>query len=507
MPRGRPKKIQPVQEVAEAKPNDVLVGAKLDQIMTLSSYENKSITFTGDITGYNYDNLLKNKQSNITKFFELSDYFCDADPLYRGIVRQVLTPFSVSCGFKLKGVSEKVKQRFLDFYKATGFYDTMRSIFYELYKYSNVYIYFMPNGNLITLPQHRCRIADISVNGESVVEFSIKDLLKASRSPLPKQEFVDESKDRVSGYPVEVQQALKSSSSGEWVQLDPANCFILQETKETWLKYSVPMVAACLKAFQKKALIENYEKAQLNVGARSFLHVKIGEKDKMPKIDQKMITDTANIFKSALNSFPLAVTSWFIDSKFISVDEQKNLFDKSKYNETNAAILSAGGISSLIVSGQGDSGSSFAQAQISVQTAAERIRQNQDNFEEMMYKYNLKLAEILKATANKIPQFEFNKVDLNSDSQFKDEAFKLYSQGIISKRTLSETYGYDLDQEFERRTAESEEIDEVMVPPANPNTLSSNPDDEGGRPTKPVGKSKQDKNNSKTSAQPKPSEE
>jgi len=134
------------------------------------------------------------------------------------------------------------------------------------------------------------------------------------------------------------------------------------------------MVAACLKAFSKKALISNYENSQLSIGARSFLHVKIGEKEKMTKIDQKMITDTAAIFKSALNTFPLAVTSWFVSSEFVGVEKQQNLFDKSKYNEVNSAILSAGGISSIVVSGQNEGGSSFAQAQISITTAAERIK-------------------------------------------------------------------------------------------------------------------------------------
>lgn len=512
MPRGvyERKKKQSTPEVAQAiQPSEIAVGAKLDNLMTLSSYENKNITFTGDIKGYNYEAILKDKQKNIYKFFELSDYFIDEDPLYSGIIRRVLTPFSISCGFKLKGVSEKVKQRYMDHYKAVGFYDVMRSIFFELYKYSNVFVYFHPeNGSLMTLPQHRCRISDVAVNGEALVEFNIKDLLKASRTPLPKQEFLDEVKERAKSYPVEVQKAVSAGTSGEWVQLDPENTFVLQETKESWSKWSVPMVASCLKAFAKKALISNYENAQLNVGAKSFLLVNVGDSEKMAKVDENMINATAAVFKNALSTFPLAVCSWFIDAKWVGVEKQQNIFDKSKYNEVNSAILSAGGISSLVVSGQSDGGSSFAQATISVQTAAERIKQNQDNFEEMMFKYNTKLSGTLKATSNKIPEFSFEKIDLTNDGSMKEEAMKLYSQGIISKRTLSEAFDYDLDQELERRTEEAKEIDEVMVPPINPNTANTgDPDNKGGNPGKPINKSKTDKNNSKTSSQPKPSEE
>jgi len=127
----------------------------------------------------------------------------------------------------------------------------------------------------------------------------------------------------------------------------------------------------------------------------------------------------------------------------------------------------------------------------------------------MMYKFNLKLADILKATGNKIPQFSFERIDLNNDGTIKEEALKLYSQGIISKRTLSEAYDYDMDQEVERRTEEAKEIDEILIPPINPNTSGGDPNanPEGGNPGKPISKSKTDKNNSKTSAQPKPSSE
>ncbi|MBQ8616409.1 MAG: hypothetical protein IJX67_05835 [Oscillospiraceae bacterium] len=46
----------------------------------------------------------------------------------------------------------------------------------------------------------------------------------------------------------------------------------------------------------------------------------------------------------------------------------------------NAEILSAGGISGIIVSGRAEDGSNFASAQVSMQTAAIRIKQARDNF-------------------------------------------------------------------------------------------------------------------------------
>ena len=53
---------------------------------------------------------------------------------------------------------------------------------------------------------------------------------------------------------------------------------------------------------------------------------------------------------------------------------------QSEYKDVNAEILSAGGISGIIVSGRAEDGSNFASAQVSMQTAAMRIKQARDDF-------------------------------------------------------------------------------------------------------------------------------
>ena len=60
--------------------------------------------------------------------------------------------------------------------------------------------------------------------------------------------------------------------------------------------------------------------------------------------------------------------------------DTKEMFDDDKYRDVNAEILSAGGISGIIVSGRAEDGSNFASAQVSMQTAAIRIKQARDNF-------------------------------------------------------------------------------------------------------------------------------
>lgn len=86
----------------------------------------------------------------IYDLFALSDYYVDADPIYRGLIKQVYTPFSIADPWKLIGANEEVKQKYEDYYNKIKLREKMESIFYQYYKYANVYIYLFEDGRLIT---------------------------------------------------------------------------------------------------------------------------------------------------------------------------------------------------------------------------------------------------------------------------------------------------------------------------------------------------------------------
>jgi len=492
--------LEDILDIAE----EILVGADLkNQSTQVFSYENKEYTFKGELKNYDYTQILKDKQKNIYKLYELASYYVDADDIISGVVKRVLTPFSLSCGYKLKGGGEKAKQRYYDYYDMVGFSDIARSIFIELYTFGNCFIYFMPDGSLITLPPHRVRISEVCINGEPVIEFNVVELNR--RLNYGGQEgFLDALAIKYQGYPPEIAQSLKGGSASSWIQLNPENTFVLQESKPMWQRYSIPFISTCLKPLAKKELISYYEDVQLNIGAKGFLHVKLGNDALLPKPTGRQLDVTARLFQDALNKFPLAVTSHFVDAKFISIDT-KGMFDNSKYKEVNAQIMSSGGISPLVVTGESDGGS-FAQANVSVEIASQRITQNQNNFAEMMKKYNRKLAMLWRISETKIPVFVFNRLDLMNTGKMREEAFQLWQQGCVSRKTLlNDYYSMDYEQEKERKSNEFTSGDElIFYPPTSP-FHSSNITSTDTKPEKPLNELKQDKNNSKTSAQPKPS--
>ena len=69
---------------------NIAVGAGKEQDMeTIQSFSNSNFTFSGELSSYDYVNILRNKQDNIQSFYELSDYYTDADPIIHGIIKHV----------------------------------------------------------------------------------------------------------------------------------------------------------------------------------------------------------------------------------------------------------------------------------------------------------------------------------------------------------------------------------------------------------------------------------
>ena len=483
----------------------------------ITTYENKSITYSGDLESYDYSAILRDKQGNIYKFFELSDYYVDADPLYRGIIKGVYTPFSVS-EWKLVGANENVIAKYENFYERIGLSDKMWSIFYQYYKYGNVYVYMMDDGSLITLPVHKVRISNVVWNGEPVLEYdagSIKTDIKQYSEKAAKEWIEDDLlEERLKGYPPEVADAIKAGK--KWVQLDPERTFVMQDVKEDWVRYAVPMIAACLRAFSKKAVIEGYEDSLLKLSIHSFLHVQYGDtkQDFLPNIQQLRQVDA--LFRQGMTgSNAIVTTNPYAEAKFVQPDTT-DLFRYDKYNGVNSEILSAGGISGIIVSGQAGDGSTFATAQVSTQMAALRIKQARKNFCEMMDKINkrLNMNGILPHSASgAIPKFTFPPVDLTDNAKFKEVCKNLWDKGIVSTTTLLDTYGYDAMQEVERKKTEkkngvAEYLSVVSTtgsgkPNEKPQTTDG--DNKGGRPEMDDTERSSDPLKSLTGKMPKPS--
>ena len=350
-----------------------------------------------------------------------------------------------------------------------------------------------------------------------MVEFNCgaiaESLIQTYGSDALKQ-FIDDKKlaAKLSAYPPEVSAGIESRKL--WVQLNPKNTFVAQDSKEEWVKYAAPFICSCLKTLAKKALISDYEDSRLRNGSRGFVLATYGDSknDVLPTREDLMAI--ATMMQSALTGSSLAVGNNWLDAKFVEAD-MRDLFEFDIYGNVNKALLSAGGLSSIVVTGDGGTGSSFATASLNVQTAALRIKNAKDNFARMMNKVNARLnghrGAMPYAAADRVPEFTFAPTDLQGNKAFQETCMKLWKEGVLSHQTMLDAYGMDLKQEVERRKTEMEAgYDDVFVPPAQRVEQTQEAEQQAdepvqGRPKLDETERNSDEANSITGRQPKPS--
>lgn len=493
---------------APVNPRTIVVGASTPDD-TFQSFDNSNITFSGELAGYDYTSILRNKQDNIISLYQIADYYADADPIIRGIIEHVYIPYSTCSAWYLTGSKEKTYALYEEQYKRMRLREKMSGIFKELWKYSNVCCY-LHEGDLITLPVHKWRIGNVTFNGTPIVEYDCQSIINELRMKgySVREDFVkDGEKDTIlKGYPEEVQKAIVSGE--QYAQLNPEYTFVLQSPKEGWMRYAIPFIASCLPALAKKELISAYETAILNIGKRSFVHVTYGESNKTQDIlpDDKQLAQVYRLFQRGMSGFPLVVTNHLAKANLIQADLD-DLFQWDKYRDVNNDILSAGGVSGVIVSGLSEDGSTFASAQVSMQTAETRINAARDEFCEMMTKINEKLTEFIPGTYNlkEIPEFKFQPLTMEGKKAMREKCIELWTKGVVSTKTMMTTNGYSFEAEKTQREKESSDgTDEVFVARDSKTEQNSN-ETKQGRPTKDDSERQSDPAQSESGRRPKPS--
>ena len=492
------KRQTPITQKQTVKP-EATFGAKMQTQengkSTISTFENKTFNTKGYLKGYDADILLMNKEANMNRIFELCTYYYSSEPLLSNSVNNVLIPFSMS-GWKLQGSSETVKKKFMDYYDEIDLNCLIRDLFYDFYVYQNVFGY-KRDGWMDIFAPWRIRVSSISQNGNPVLEFCVTEMLN-KKFTIASESFLDTLALSYSGYPQEVIDGIKKGQS--YIQLDPNRTFCLQSTKSRWQKFADPIICEALRPLGKKQLISDFENSQLINGTKSFLEVRVGSKEVNQTVNATDLAAVEDIYKQALNNFPLSVVSWEVSSEWKNLDT-KTLFDQNKYVTCNTEILSCIGISNAVVTGDGGSGS-YAQASINLSTLAKRIEDAQSKVVEFITKLNKQKAIEWRIAPNRICKFVFNPLNLQTDENFRAEVLKLYAQGLLSKETVLESLDQSFVQEKSRKEKENaDKLDEIFLLPPSPNTQAAG---ENGRPL--GDPAKVDKNKSESGKNPKPSD-
>lgn len=481
------------------------------------TFNERPITFNGSLVNYDYEALLRQKQQNINRFYELGDYFVDADDLVGGAIRHILVPFSLIDGWYLTGGTEQTREKYNEWFERISLNEKLRSWFYQYYVFYNVYYSLMDDGDLVTLPPHLMRITNVTVNGNPLTEFNVKslkqDLRKNSQRSWKKFLDDEEFKIRIAGYPPEVTEALNKNT--EWVQLDPKTTWVWQGDKPEWSRYAIPLIATALVPLGQKALIRKQEDALLNLAAASFVHGAVGSpKDSRIVVDNPILNTVLGTTKNAMKSGGgIAITNDCVKYEVIQPD-MDHFYEADKYKNVNESILGAFGINSAVSTGS-DSSVSFGTSQISTKLVSMRINAARQSLCKLMNKIiravNGSPYGLPRSNDRKLPTFVMPTSDLTQVAAFQAECMKLYEKGVLSTKTLLDAYHVDIDTEFERKKDEKDSGKaDLFVAPGKQSQTNSNPKsgDEDvviGRPTLDDSERESDPGNSETGRQPKPS--
>lgn len=457
----------------------VAVGATDDGDSHITSYDNSNITFQGELAGFDYDKILRDKQGNIVDIYKLADYYCDADPIIHGVIHNCYVPFCSSSGWYLTNAKDKTIKKFNEYYEKIRLREKLEEIFMQMAKYGQCFIYIL-DGNIVTLPPHKIKIGNTTLNGKPILELNvsgIKNEWKQKGYTIKENWIKDNQLEYMfKGYPKEVVTVLNKGDA-DYAQLDPDYAYALQMPKEGWLRYAVPFIVPALGALARKELIKNYEKSLLNIGSRSFVHVRYGDEKKGADIlpDRNELIAVRSLFRSAMSGkVPLVVTNQLAKAELISSD-LSDLYQWPIYSSVDKEILAAAGISGIIVEGTSDEGSSFSTAQISMQTLESRIDAMRKEFCEFMDRLNARATEYIDGTYNlkETPRFHFEPLSMAGKAQLREACFKLWSEGVVATRTMMEAHGFSMDDEIAKRKAEaSSGADEILCPRETTNQVN-----------------------------------
>lgn len=479
------------------------------------TYNDKSITYNGSLVNYDFTNILRDKQGHINDLYMLADYFVDSEELIGSAIHQIMVPFSLTDGWYLTSGTPQTREKYYAWFEQIHLNEKLESWFYQYYLFANVYLSVMDDTDVVSLPPHLCRISNVLVNGNPLIEFnarSVKQDFKKNGQKALKKYLEDDNLDiRIAGYPKEVIEALRTNA--EYVQLDPKRNFILQASKPEWQRYAVPMIARCLLALGQKSLIDEYIKALLNLAAASFVHGAVGSPtDSQVIVDKPILESVLSVTKSAMKAGNgVAITNDGVSYKIIQPDMDK-IFEQSPYSHVNETILGALGINNSVSSGT-DGAISFGSASISTKVVSLRITAARQAMCKLMNRLiravNGSPYGLPRTNDSKLPTFVIPDSDLTQVAAFQNECMKLWQAGVLSTKTLLDVYHIDINTEFERKQEEIKNgMADVFVKPgtniSEDNNTSDN-EEKRGRPAIDDSERQSDEGNARTGAQPKPS--
>lgn len=430
---------------------------------------------------------LRNPQdwNSFLTLLKYCEYYINYDSVVSGAIKNIFIPFSQTRP-QLIGGNDEMRAYFKEFLLRNNFEDILSGLANDYYKYGNAYLYHHKGKHkLQILPPFRCEVEGLSVDGEPIVSFEVQKTQSRGRTDVEKL------RRKYGGFPDEVQKAAKKGDS--YAQLAIGSVYAVNYSKAAWEKYALPMVVPALPWLIQKEMLNNTQMTEMKNMRRTFLEVKVGDKDKVPRPSRQEIQSVSGAYQNAIKSDGNlgAFVAWNVESEWKSAataskDTLRSITDSLAFINWN--ILAAMSISPILAAGDSppnkSSGASFSTTQAAVGIVNKRINAFLVDVSKMVNKIIRTIALEEGVEFSECPYITFDLVDLSATKEVSDELMALYDKGLVSRKTLLNKTKYDYEEEYVKKAEEkNSDADEIFSPPLQSYNLSSE-DKVGGRPVK-----------------------
>lgn len=465
-----------MEKIEEGILQDEIYLAAYDFTNTTYGQQKTNISPTSLTDLASIQSILKNPQdwTNFKKLLQICDYYINYDSMCSGAIKNILIPFSQTTKYSLIGGTDKSRKFFEQWLEVNNFEDVLGGLANDYYKYGQTFAYLYHNTGIIqVLPAFRCVVESISIGGEPVVSFEVEKTRKNSKTNI------DALQRKYGGYPKEILEAVKKGNN--YAQLDVTAVYSVCGAKAAWENYSLPIVTSALPWLIQKEVLNSTQMNELANMMRSFLEVRVGDKDVRAKPNKNEFVQVAKSYQSAVNGKDtnIACVAWNVESDWkiaSSKDTLKSITDSMSFINWN--ILAALSMSPILAAGDvapnKSSSTSFGTTQAAVSFVNKRINTFLTDVAKMINKMMRVIGEINGYKPDKTPKLIFDLVDLNDDGSIAAEIMNLYDKGLISRMTLFSHSKYDYEQERSLKEKEFEQNDQaIFMPPLTAYNMSS----------------------------------
>lgn len=353
------------------------------------------------------------------------------------------------------------------------------------------YMDYSPNQEKYTIhifPLSIARVAPYRIDGEPVLMIDMTELKNRLEHNLPKKRggkayfFQKYEEEITKAYPKEIVEAFRSKD--QYAVLDHRRTGVMRagEDADGASLYGVSQIFRALRDIVILDKFAEVDDSASSVKAKNIL-VQILRKDLLgPGGDRKAFNDIAfahgELSRAVKNKICVYTASPAVeDVKWI--EPKSNLIDKDNVTLYENRVLTTLGIGFLA---SGTVGSTIS-ANISLKQLMRQINYISQQLEHILEKFAQVALNEHGIEAEYMPKITvIDSEQLEADMRI-DLAKMLYADLGLSRQTVLETLGFDINDETERRQSENNKnLNEVFFPYMTAYTNSGQNNDDGGRP-------------------------